>query len=436
MTLSAFNSRTMARIRTLDWLQLYEGPVRSGKTVASVLSLIYLIASRPVRTAIMSGNTVGSLRRNVIDGEFGFLALCPGSRLVMSGGVERITVPTDHGLVTLYLFGGGKADSADPLRGLSADAWYADEITKHHRSFIEEAFARTSASDVAVHIWTSNPDNPHHYVYAEWTDRFKAMSPEEKRQLGGYHEFRFRLSDNPAMTPDKIRSLELRYTGVEYRRKVLGERCVAEGLVYPGFGQSCIARPPDAARLYCASIDFGAVHPTAMGWYARDGRTWYKVREWRATEEQSRSMTVSDYMDTFERITRELGGLRRDRLCIDYGGGGEALVREAERRRWFPVDPDKSVLDGIASVGMMLAEGTLMLSPDCPLTAEELAGYRWDERASQRGEDRPVKERDDLADETRYAVSTFMEPRMRRRRDEDRKPPGFLHDDARNRPAD
>ncbi len=241
------------------------------------------------------------------------------------------------------------------------------------------------------------------------------MSPEEKKELGGYHEFRFRLSDNPAMTPEKIRSLELRYVGVEYQRKVLGERCIAEGLVYPGFDAKCIAQPPEHYRLYCASIDFGAVHPTAMGWYARDGRTWYKVKEWRATEEQSRTMTISDYMDVFERITTGLGGLRRDRLAIDYGGGGEALVREAERRRWMPANPDKSVLDGIASVGMMLAEGTLLLSPDCPLTADELRNYRWDERASLRGEDRPVKERDDLADETRYAVTTFMEPRMRNR---------------------
>lgn len=416
MTLSAFNDRTMARIRTLDWLQLYEGPVRSGKTVASILSLILLIGSRPVRTVIMSGNTVGSLRRNVLDGEYGFLALCPGSRLVMSRGVERITVPTDHGLVTCYLFGGGKADSADPLRGLSADAWYADEITKHHRTFVEEAFARTSASDVGVHIWTSNPDNPNHYIYKDWTDRFKAMSPEEKRQLGGYHEFRFRLSDNPAMTPDKIRSLEIRYVGVEYRRKVLGERCVAEGLVYPHFGSQCVSEPPPTARLYCASIDYGAVHPTAMGWYARDGRTWYKIREWRATPEQSRTMTVSEYLDVFERISADLGGLRRDRVTIDYGGGGEALVREAERRRWMPVDPDKSVLDGIASVGMMLADGSLRISPACPLTAEELRGYRWDDKAAQRGEDRPIKEADDLADETRYAVSTFMEPLRRRMR--------------------
>lgn len=414
MTLAAFNDRTLARIRTLDWLQLYEGPVRSGKTVASILSLILLIGSRPVRTVIMSGNTVGSLRRNVLDGEFGFLALCPGARLVMSGGVERVTVPTDRGTVTIYLFGGGKSDSADPLRGLSADAWYADEITKHHRTFIEEAFARTSASDVGVHIWTSNPDNPYHFVYKDWTDRFKAMSDAEKRELGGYHEFRFRLSDNPVMTPDKIRSLELRYVGVEYRRKVLGERCVAEGLVYPGFDAQCVADPPEGARLYCASIDYGAVHPTAMGWYARDGRTWYKIREWRATPEQSRTMTVSEYLDVFERISADLGGLRRDRVTIDYGGGGEALVREAERRRWMPIDPDKSVLDGIASVGMMLADGSLRISPACPLTAEELRGYRWDEKAGQRGEDRPIKEKDDLADETRYAVSTFMEPLRRR----------------------
>ena len=38
-----------------------------------------------------------------------------------------------------------------------------------------------------------------------------------------------------------------------------------------------------------------------------------------------------------------------------------------------------------------------------PILAGELAGYRWDTRASERGEDKPVKEDDHSVDALRYA---------------------------------
>ncbi|MBR1452729.1 MAG: hypothetical protein IJ592_04450, partial [Candidatus Methanomethylophilaceae archaeon] len=206
------------------------------------------------------------------------------------------------------------------------------------------------------------------------------------------------------------------YAGVEYRRKVLGERCIAEGLVYPFFGDSCIKAPPETAKVRWASIDFGTVHPTAMGWYAYDkeSKTYYKVREWKGSAEQSASMTTAEYMDVFERITEELGGIPRMNLTIDYGGGGEALVREAERRHWMPQTPDKAVLDGISVLARLLNTHRLYISPECPETIEGLYTYHWDQKASERGEDKPVKIDDDLADETRYAASTFIEPRIRR----------------------
>lgn len=404
------------RIVCCDALQFYEGPVRSGKTLASLMSLCYYIATHDVRTGIMSGDSVGSVVRNCIKSELGFLDLCPGSRLLKRNNVDQIVVPTDHGEVVIYLFGGGKANSDDSLRGLTADFWYADEITKHHLNFVNEAMARLAASDHPFMLWTSNPDTPAHPLYREYTDKFLHMSPEDKEAFGGYHEFHFRLEDNPLMTKEKIAALSLRYTGVEYRRKVLGERCIAEGLIYPFFGPRCIGYPPADVRVQFAAIDFGTVHPTAMGWYGRSPSTrkWYKIRDWVASPQESATMTVGDYYAKFVEITDELGGIPRHNVTIDYGGGGEALVRQFERNRWMPQNPDKSVLDGISATAHVLNAGILMISPDCKPTIRSLEIYHWDEAASQRGEDKPVKQDDDPADETRYAVSTFIEHRLRR----------------------
>ena len=413
-TLLPFSAKVNRRIVCNDRLQFYEGPVRCGKTQSSILSLLYYLGRNPVRVGMITGNTSGSVIRNVVKSKLGLLDLCPGSRIVNRNNVDQILIPTDHGEVTIYIFGAGKANSDDQLRGLTADFWYADEITKHHMTFIAEAMARISASDFPFMVWTSNPDNPKNRIYTKYTDRFLALSPEEKAEFGGYHEFHFSLDDNPIMTPEKVKALSMEYTGVDYKRKVLGERCIAEGLVFP-YVEKAIKRPPEHVKARYASIDFGTVHPTAMGWYGRDPEdgTWYKLREWVGSEEETARMTTDDYMDTFERITAELGGIPRMNLCIDYGGGGEALVREAEKRRWFPQNPDKSVLDGISTLGRLLNSGRLCISPDCKKTIEQLSLYHWDEKASERGEDKPVKQFDDSVDETRYASSTFIEPRVK-----------------------
>lgn len=405
----------------LDWitcedkLQFWEGPVRCGKTQASILALLYHIENNPTwKQGILSGNTTKSAKNNVVKTAMGLLDLAPKAKFKQHEG--EIIIPTKHGPVRVVLFGADDSDSDDSLRGFTADFWVADEITKHHENFIKEALARISASEHPWVLWTSNPENPRNRIYTEYTDRFLNMSAEEKEEFGGYSERHFRLTDNPIMTPEKIRALELTYTGAEYRRKVLGERCVAEGLVYPFFGEECIKSPPETATVRWAAIDFGTVHPTAMGWYAYDKptKTYYKVKEWRATPEQASKMTTSEYMDVFEKITEELGGISKMNLTIDYGGGGEALVREAERRHWMPQTPDKKVLDGISATARLLKTHVLYISPECPLTIEELYLYHWDQKASERGEDKVVKEHDDLADETRYAASTFIEPRLRR----------------------
>lgn len=416
LVLKSFGPRVLRRIACTDALQFYEGPVRSGKTQASILSLLYYIATHDVSIGIMTGDTVGSITRNVIKSKMGLIDLCPGARgPVYRDNSTQVIIPTDHGDVTIYIFGGGKANSDDQLRGVTADFWYADEITKHHPTFVAEAMARLAAADHPFMLWTSNPDNPKHWLYTKYTDKYLAMTDEEKAVFGGYHEFHFRLEDNPIMTPAKIDALKLRYSGFEYDRKILGKRCIAEGLVYPYMDDSCVKMPPEDVKVKYASIDFGTVHPTAMGWYGRSPstRAWYKVREWVATPEQSLSMTTSDYLDVFEAITAELGGIPRMNLTIDYGGGGEALAREAEKRRWMPVNPDKSVLDGISITGRLLKSHHLYISPECPKTIESLRIYRWDEKASERGETKPVKQDDDPADETRYAAATFIEPRVR-----------------------
>ena len=415
--------KALLSMASSGYLQVWEGAVRSSKTVIALMAFtMYVRSSKEVRFLI-TGRTVATIEQNCILNDYGLLNMIPGAEYGRFGEKKAVLFNVkqkDGSIVRKAIIVQGASTIKDfmALRGQSYGGWFADEINMHDHEFVVEALKRTAASLDRRHYWTLNPGSPGEWVYKEYLDRYDAMTDEERERLGGYSWWHFTPQDNPIMTESMLASLKLQYPegSVLYRRYILGERCIAEGLVFPFFDESCIREPPAGLKVRYAGIDFGTVHPTAMGWYGRDKETgvWWKVREWVATPEDSARMTTADYMDIFERITEELGGIPRMNLTIDYGGGGEALAREAEKRRWMPVNPDKSVLDGIATMARMLSTHRLYISPACRDTIQAIRIYRWDQKASERGEDKPIKQDDDPVDETRYVCSTFIEPRVRK----------------------
>ena len=405
------------------YLQVWEGAVRSSKTVIALMAFSLYVRSSKETRFLITGRTVATIEQNCILNDYGLLNMIPGAEYGRFGEKKAVlfNVKDNEGdLVRKAIIVQGASTIKDfmALRGQSYGGWFADEINMHDHEFVVEALKRTAASLDRRHYWTLNPGSPGEWVYKEYLDRYDAMTDEERERLGGYSWWHFTPQDNPIMTESMLASLKLQYPegSVLYRRYILGERCIAEGLVFPFFDESCIREPPAGLKVRYAGIDFGTVHPTAMGWYGRDRETgvWYKVRDWIATTEDSARMTTADYMDIFEGITEELGGIPRMNLTIDYGGGGEALAREAEKRRWMPVNPDKTVLDGIATMARLLSTHRLYISPECKGTIQAIRIYCWDEKASERGEDKPIKRDDDPVDETRYVCSTFIEPRVRK----------------------
>lgn len=68
------------------------------------------------------------------------------------------------------------------------------------------------------------------------------------------------------------------------------------------------------------------------------------------------------------------------------------------------------VVDGIRSVASLLAAGLLRIHRSCVGLLDELPGYVWDEKAAEKGEDKPVKVNDHSVDALRYVVhSTAQE---------------------------
>ena len=80
---------------------------------------------------------------------------------------------------------------------------------------------------------------------------------------------------------------------------------------------------------------------------------------------------------------------------------------EIEQRGLFWLqDADNAVNDGIQLVQRCMTTGALKISPKCTTLLSELGLYSWDEKASEGGRDKVIKENDHACDAMRYFVST------------------------------
>ncbi len=419
-----FGEHAERSLRSPKWLNVFEGSVRSGKTLASSMLFLSCIETSSANYFMASGNTIGSFKKNVVDGDMGILAILPGAEYKNKD--NTLMIPTSQGWKTVYVFGGGNADSEDNLRGLTVGGWYADEIDKHHMTFIEMALTRSLTYNDRFNIWTMNPDNPQAPIYEKHIDRWLNATREERLDVGGYNYYHFTLRDNPIYTEADIARISATFSGYEYDRYILGRRVRAEGLIYPGVATRHIFQnvdPNDVNIRYC-SIDFGTDHPFAMyfGGPLKHG-TKLDNQNWRIVKEvydDRKDKTTSDMVDLYEDACKELGiDPRKTLTAIDPSA--KILRNEFIRRGYKPLggastdvkdfNAKNAVKSGIEFLRYLLYNGRLILSNSCNAARREFASYSYDPKAPA-GEERPIKENDDAMDALRYFGYTHIYPRI------------------------
>ena len=200
---------------------LCDGAVRSGKTMAITCGFFLWSMSRFDRQVFaLCGKTVSALRRNLILPMNDWLG---GILTITENRAEnKLTVRLGNRRNTYYLFGGQDESSYMLIQGITLAGVLLDEVVLMPRSFVEQAAARCSVA--GAKLWFAcNPGSPEHWFYREWV-----CKAGEKRLL----RLHFTMDDNPGL-PAGVRARYSRlYTGVFYRRYVLGHWCAAEGRIY------------------------------------------------------------------------------------------------------------------------------------------------------------------------------------------------------------
>lgn len=372
-----------------------DGAVRSGKTLSTGLSFVcWAMGTYTGRQFGICGKTIVSLRRNILSEllpnlrKLGFI--CREKR-----SANYVTVRMDNRENRFYLFGGKDESSAALIQGVTLAGVFLDEVVLMPRSFVEQACARCSVA--GSKLWFScNPQGPQHWFYIEWI-----LKAQQKRAL----YLHFTMEDNPSLSPRVRARYRNAYSGVFYRRFVLGEWVAAQGLVYDFFDvtRDSSPKPDGTMERYRISVDYGTANPTSMGLWGQKDSVWYRVDEYYYN---SRVVGVQKTDAEYVEALMELAGERVvEQVIVDPSA---ASFIEAIRREGFQVvKADNNVTDGIRVTADLLKRRKMVICQNCTDCLREMTAYCWDERS---GRDAPRKENDHAMDEMRYfAMSVAAE---------------------------
>lgn len=395
-TLSAKQREIMAFAATDELALVCDGSVRSGKTITMAMAFLLWAMARYDRTSFaICGKTVQSAERNILAPLLEIDGLRDMLDMQYKRSARVLTVRCGGKSNSFYLFGGKDESSYMLIQGITLAGVLFDEVALMPRSFVEQALSRAISYAQPKYFFNCNPDSPDHWFYKSW------ILPERT----GVRRIHFCLEDNPILTPEMIERTKSMYSGVFYERYILGRWVVAEGLVYPGFGDGCIVDEVPRRGRYYISIDYGTQNPFSAGlWCWADGVA-TRIREYyysgRDTQVQR---TDEDYCDAVAALAEDLPV-----ECVVVDPSAASFIAALRRRGKFTVRKARNdVLDGIRLVASYLQTGKIKVHRSCADCIREFRTYRWDAEASRRGRDAVIKDNDHAMDDLRYFSATVL----------------------------
>ena len=357
---------------------------------------LWSMASFEHKTFAICSKTVGALRRNILGNLEDWLGEMFSIREHRSENKLVVTDKTGREN-TYYLFGGRDESSGSLIQGITLAGVLLDEAALMPKSFVQQACAR--CSEAGSKLWFNcNPEGPEHWLYKEWIRKTR-----EKNIL----HLHFTMDDNPALPENIRRRYEALYTGVFYRRFILGQWCMAEGLVYEFDPAIHVSEPEKPVGRYYISVDYGTRNPFSAGlWQVTEGKA-YRIREYYHDGRSSGQMlTDEQYCDELEKLA---GDFPVELVIIDPSAA--SLIAALRRRGRFSVRKARNeVLPGIRLVASLLQAGILQVSPCCKDTIREFGLYRWADAGEK---DTVVKENDHAMDDIRYFCATILRRQMK-----------------------
>lgn len=376
-----------------------DGSVRSGKTIVMSLSFVMWATEEfNGENFALCGKTIGSLRRNVIK---------PLKKILKGRGYKCIdrkssnenylTISRNGRSNDFYLFSGRDESSQDSIQGITLAGVLFDEVALMPKSFVNQATARCSIE--GSKIWFNcNPDGQYHWFKVEYLDKL-----EEKNAI----HLHFTMEDNLSLSEKIKERYKTMYSGIFYKRYVLGLWCLAEGIIYDMFNEE-IHKVKTIARYYekyYVSIDYGTQNATVFLLWGLFKNKWYIVKEFyysgKATKEQKSDVEYSKELKNF------LGNIVPVKIIIDPSAASFITQLRADKFKNI-IKAKNNVLDGIRTVSSALNLGLFYVNDICRETLKEFNSYIWDPKKLDHGIESVLKDKDHCMDAVRYFIYTIL----------------------------
>lgn len=409
-------------------INLWDGSVRSGKTINSLVKWVRWLRSPacPPGTLMLVSKTERTAKQNIVDPLYDIF----GPRFVQySAGNHEVRIAGRRHIIV----GASDVRAEGKIRGITLAGMYGDEVTLWPESFFAMALSRLSVPGAAF-FGTTNPDAPGHWLMRKYL--------RHVQELGIAHHH-FTLDDNPNLDPAYVASLKKEYRGLWHKRYIDGLWAVAEGAVYDGLGDHLLLPELDVGRIEWtyAGVEHGTTNPTVFtalsslrpvyrasaaftrstGLATTSDPGQAAVDEYRLPELLQPRVLVAH--NEWRHDAEGTGSSKTTKeLSVDFAGWRESLPSWAERayvkpeanalilQLWrdgqkgiHPADDDEP--SGIQETSALIGVERLMFhEPTVGPGWEEMSSYAWDPKASERGEDKPLRQMDSFPDALRFAV--------------------------------
>jgi PBSX family phage terminase large subunit len=359
-------------------INIFEGPVRAGKSYIALLRWLDFVRTGPKGPLIICGRTDKTIKRNIITP----LQDLVGDAVQYYIGKGEVSL---YGR-TMYVIGANDDRAEAKIRGSEFAGALLDEVSLLPENFFKMLLSRLSIPNAKL-FCSTNPDSPYHWFKRDFIDRENELDLKV---------FSYNIRDNPTLSEKYIADLSAEYKGLWYKRYILGEWCLADGAVYDFFEDEIhiMQMPTSEATYYIVGIDYGTTNPcvfTLIGYNAGAYPNMWLEKEYyydsKATLRQK-----SDYDYSLD-LVKFISGYNVKRIYIDPSA---ASFKQELRRNGISnvTDAENEVLPGIRFVGQLLTNGTFKVCSNCVETIKEFGNYLWDSKASERGEDKPIKKFD------------------------------------------
>ncbi len=381
-----------------------DGAIRSGKTLSMSLSFVmWAMECFDMQNFGMAGKTIGAFRRNVLFW-LKLMLRARGYKVKDFRSDNLVVISKNDKTNQFYIFGGKDEKSQDLIVGITLAGMLLDEVALMPESFVSQALGRCSV-DGSKYWFNCNPQGPYHWFKREYIDKAK------EKNLIYLH---FTMDDNLSLSERVKERYRRMFSGIFFKRYILGLWVLAEGIIYDMFSQEkhivpTIDRPYNR---YYVSCDYGTQNPMTFGLWGfvsaatgshRSG--WYKVKEYHYDGRQRAvQKTDEEYYADLEEF---VGQLNLQAVIIDPSAA--SFIATIRKKGRFTIRKARNdVAEGIRNVGTALNTEKIFYNDCCIETFREYSSYTWDPKAADRGVEQPIKQNDHQMDGDRYFVNTVV----------------------------